>query len=326
MNKAQRLIRLMMLVNERQTFTLREMAGELGVSRRTVMRDLSELEELGVPLYAEPGAAGGYRVLRGRLLPPIAFTENEAVSLFFAGQSLQRYRSLPFADSRQSALEKFRHYLPDAIKQRIERLRHRLLFWVPPREVDTPYLERLLEAAIDQCVVRVKYGSDGSMRDIQPLLLYAMNGLWYCRAYCFRSKSIRTFRADRFGSVESPADGPKPLYCPVENPEAAILPGSGEGDLPLVVRFTSGGALRVSGDPWLAPGFVPDGGDAGAGGGGTVRMTIPRSYLSWAAGFFLGFGPEAEVIEPAELREAVREMAVNVLDCYGKGGSRGGEG
>ncbi|BFT71501.1 hypothetical protein PAENIP36_29430 [Paenibacillus sp. P36] len=112
MNKTQRLIQLMMAVNERMAFTTKELAQEFGVSERTMHRDLQELSELGMPLYTEFGPHGGYRLLKKRMLPPILFTEQEAVAMFFAFQSLQYYGALPFAAESTSALGKFYHYLP----------------------------------------------------------------------------------------------------------------------------------------------------------------------------------------------------------------------
>lgn len=131
MNKTQRLAEMLLTVNTRQKFTLKELAVRFGVSKRTVLRDLNELSALGVPLYAETGVHGGYRVLRERTLPPISFTEKEAVALFFASQSLKYYRALPLESDWQSALAKFYRVLPDDVKKRIDTLQHRLLFWVP---------------------------------------------------------------------------------------------------------------------------------------------------------------------------------------------------
>ena len=83
MNKSQRLLEMMMAVNRKRKFTVKELAGEFNVSSRTILRDLQELSELGVPLYSEVGPHGGYQVLKERILPPIAFTEEEAVAIFF---------------------------------------------------------------------------------------------------------------------------------------------------------------------------------------------------------------------------------------------------
>lgn len=88
MSKSKRLMELMMTVNRKRRFTVKELAQEFGVSSRTILRDLQELSELGVPLYSEVGPHGGYQVLNERVLPPIAFTEEEAVSIFFASHAL----------------------------------------------------------------------------------------------------------------------------------------------------------------------------------------------------------------------------------------------
>ncbi|XRD23616.1 HTH domain-containing protein [Lysinibacillus fusiformis] len=157
MHKAQRLIQLMMKVNERKKFTIQEMADECGVSRRTMIRDLMELSELGVPLYSEAGPNGGYRVLREKVLPPISFTEHEAIALFFACQSLHNYKALPFKNEVNTALDKFFYYLSGELKQKIENMQQRLLFWVPPHELEVPFLKELLEAALEQQVVTILY-------------------------------------------------------------------------------------------------------------------------------------------------------------------------
>lgn len=197
MHKAQRLIQLMMKVNERKKFTIQEMAEECGVSRRTMIRDLMELSELGVPLYSEAGPNGGYRVLREKVLPPISFTEHEAIALFFACQSLHNYKALPFKNEVNTALDKFFYYLSSELKQKIESMQQRLLFWVPPHELEVPFLKELLDAALQQQVVTILYESATTKnRTIQPLGIYTMNGLWYCQAYCFLAEDYRVFRID----------------------------------------------------------------------------------------------------------------------------------
>lgn len=70
MSKSKRLMELMMTVNRKRKFTVKELAREFGVSPRTILRDLQELSELGVPLYSEVGPHGGYQVLNERVLPP----------------------------------------------------------------------------------------------------------------------------------------------------------------------------------------------------------------------------------------------------------------
>jgi len=313
MHKAQRLIQLMMIVNEKRRFTIRELSEELGVSRRTIMRDLQELEELGVPLYSEVGAAGGYRVLNDKMLPPIHFTENEATALFFAGQSLQRYSELPFEAETASALRKFYARLPGDVRRRIDRLKRRLAFWVPPRDVRAPHLRGLLEAALDRAFVEIEYdgAAERTNRRIRPDGVYAMNGLWYVEAYCERSGGRRVFRADRVLAL-SPAGGEPPEREedaePFEGP--SFEPDDGQGTM-LVVELTRAGMRRAAVDPWLSEGLTER-----ADGSGTARRTMPISYLPWATSYFLGYGSHARVVEPPELRRSLQAASEAVLRLY----------
>ena len=107
MSKSKRLLELMMTVNRKRKFTVKELAMEFGVSARTMLRDLQELSGIGFPLYSEVGPHGGYQVLKESILPPIAFSEEEAVALFFAVNALRHYSSLPFEAESASALDKF---------------------------------------------------------------------------------------------------------------------------------------------------------------------------------------------------------------------------
>ncbi|TLS48674.1 YafY family transcriptional regulator [Paenibacillus antri] len=314
MHKAQRLIQLMMLVNEKRRFTIRELADELGVSRRTIIRDLGELGELGVPLYSEVGAAGGYRVLHDKMLPPIHFTEHEAVAIFFASQALERYSALPFELETSSALRKFYAKLPGDVRAKIDRLKRRLTFWVPPRRVAAPHLRTLLDAALEGAEADIEYdGSSGRLpRRIRPTGVYAMNGLWYVQAYCYRREADRLFRADRVLSASIVPDGagaggePEGPFLPW-TPPAADDPAA----LPLEVELTREGARRAAADPWLAEGLEtrPD-------GTGAVRTTMPASYVPWATAFFLGFGADARVERPPELRRAISHIADEVRRMY----------
>lgn len=100
MSKSKRLLELMMTVNRKRKFTVRELADEFGVSARTILRDLQELSELGVPLYSQVGPHGGYQVLKERILPPIAFTEEEAVAIFLPAMPCATMNISPLRKSR----------------------------------------------------------------------------------------------------------------------------------------------------------------------------------------------------------------------------------
>lgn len=312
MHKAQRLIQLIMKVNERKKFTIQEMAEECGVSRRTMIRDLMELSELGVPLYSETGPSGGYRVLREKVLPPISFTEHEAIALFFACQSLRNYKALPFKNEVNTALDKFFYYLSSELKKKIESMQQRLIFWVPPHELNVPFLKELLEAALEQHVVTILYeASTSKSRVIQPLGIYTMNGLWYCQGYCFLAEDYRVFRVDRVKDFSLDADQNLKLNMTNEHIKSWIMPTNEDNMLDLEVDLTPEGVRRCQSEVWLSQWLkVED------DGFGTIRTKINTSFTPWIVHFFLGLGMEANVKHPQVVREQIKNKLQELIKQY----------
>lgn len=205
MSRAERLIELMITINAKRSFTAGELAEEFSVSKRTILRDLQVLESVGFPLYSKVGAAGGYHVLKERILPPITFSESEVKSIFFAYQSLEYYNDLPFEQETISVLKKFLNCIPNDIQYNIENMRRKLVFWTPDRHCSTPLLKELFNIVMNEFTIKIEYSSKqkNSIRTIVPIGLYAMNGLWYCPAYCIKSESVKEFRADRIVKILS---------------------------------------------------------------------------------------------------------------------------
>jgi len=314
MSKSKRLMELMMTVNTRRKFTARELADEFGVSMRTILRDLQELSELGFPLYSEVGPHGGYHVLRERVLPPVAFTEHEATAIFFAAQALERYGSLPFETEMRAAITKFYHYLPSDLRQRIDSMKDRVVIRTVEREHRSPHLQLLLEASVQQQVVRVTYDNKHGLdvRELQPLGLYAHNGYWYLAAWCLKRADWRVFRADRMQQVEVLADVVPPRDLSQVSIHSWWQDGPPEGaNLDLHVTFTREGVRRADVDPWL-PWVIVKHED----GSGTLCIRIRETDLDYLAQLFFTFGPEAHVHGGEEMRTRMRELVQALADRY----------
>ncbi|MDG0813169.1 helix-turn-helix transcriptional regulator [Cohnella rhizosphaerae] len=313
MPKSKRLMELMMTVNRKRRFKVQELADEFGVSKRTILRDLQELGELGVPLYSEVGPHGGYQVVRERVLPPIAFTEEEAVAMFFAVHALRHYGSLPFQAESASALNKFYLHMPGDVRDRIDGMKHRVDFVTPARSGDAPCLSALLDAAVRQQVLSIVYMSGGKEkrdRRIQPVGIYANNGLWYCKAYCFLREGFRVFRCDRIREAVPDPAGTQPR----DLGNAALgRPQVAEPIAPVRLRavLTRAGVRRCEAELWLAPML-----DAREDGSGAIDRDIPSSDLPFYADFFAGLGREAAVEAPEALREAIRGKLADLLERY----------
>ena len=112
MSKSKRLIELMMTVNQMRKFTVRELADQFGVSPRTILRDLQELSETGSSALFRGRTTWRISGSEERILPPIAFSEEEAVAMFFASHALRHYLFLPFEAESSTALQKFYYYMP----------------------------------------------------------------------------------------------------------------------------------------------------------------------------------------------------------------------
>lgn len=320
MNKSQRLLALLMTLNTRDKFTLKQLAKQFGVSRRTVIRDLQDLEELGVPLFTEYGVHGGYRVLKDRTLPPISFTENEAVAMFFASQSLDTYGALPFQAEVAAALDKFGRILPPDTSERIERLRSKLRFWVPTLRLDQGYLNELLQASLDGTAIDAEYESSSGevgRRRLLPLGLYAMNGLWYCPALDLERDKVRVYRTDRMRSVRPAEEAlPRELSAQVrevaEKPiDAWLGPLEEGGELRLEAHLTRRGVLRCQSDVWLAQGLR-----LREDGSGYLDRMMGESYVDWVASYMLSLGEDARVIRPRQVVDRIRKIVLQLSNLY----------
>src|SRR5690348_4216047 len=102
MNRFDRALAILLLLRSGKTLSAPELARRLEVSTRTIYRDIETLSTVGVPVYAETGREGGFRLLEGYFLPPIAFSVGEATSLITGLAMLERLRARPFATELDS--------------------------------------------------------------------------------------------------------------------------------------------------------------------------------------------------------------------------------
>ena len=276
MSKAERLIEMMITINAKKHFTVGELAKEFSVSKRTILRDLQALEQAGFPLYSEVGAAGGYHVLKERILPPIAFSENEAKAIFFACQALQFYHDLPFEQETISVLKKFLNCLPLDIQNNITQIQNKIVFWVPDRHCTSPLLKAMFQIISKHLAVTIRYSSinSESIRTIIPIGLYAMNGLWYCPAYCTKASQIREFRIDRIKEIIEEKPYPAEKYAipvSIQNYLEKLEIGN---DYHIKIKLTDIGVKRCETEFLLARGLkvFPT-------GDGIVDMEIQQATL-----------------------------------------------
>lgn len=177
--------------------TAQWLADRFEVSTRTIKRDVSALQQGGVPIWATSGPSGGYAVDTDGVLPPLTFTASEATAIAVA---LAAQPGLPFGPDGRSALTKVLGAMPEAGRRAAADLAGHV--WVRSGDALRLPVARVLDEALRRRVVVVLDYTDGQgrstrRRPVEPLAFAQTRGHWYLLAWCRRRRAGRWFRLDR---------------------------------------------------------------------------------------------------------------------------------
>jgi predicted DNA-binding transcriptional regulator YafY len=301
--RATRLVSLLLLLQLRGQLTAAELAGHFEVSIRTIHRDVEALGAAGVPVEAVRGPAGGYRLAGGYRTKLTGLTAAEAEALFVAPAPAAE---LGLGGVLTNARLKVLSALPAELQERASRAER--YFHLDTRgwfraEDTVPHLPTIAAATWRgrRLGARYREGRKVVQRTLDPLGLVLKGGAWYLVAH--RSAGMRVYRVSRFASVRIRDEG-------FVRPEGFELAGywdewsrSFEASLPRVEV-----KVRVS---ELARRFLPPDqhGEDGV-------YVVGFQSLEDAFRELLKFGPDAEVLEPAELRNRIADTAREVAGMY----------
>lgn len=199
-----RVLRLLSLLQTRRLWHAAELAERFDVTERTIRRDVDRLRELGYPVDATTGTAGGYRLAAGAHLPPLLFDDDEAVAVVVGLRAAAGAAIAGIEDTSVRALAKVEQALPDHLRRRVSALDHSVVSLQRTNRddatVDPETLSTLASACRDHEEVRFDYrGRDraDSGRLVEPHQLLSAGRLWYLVAWDARRADWRTFRLDR---------------------------------------------------------------------------------------------------------------------------------
>ncbi|WP_369213881.1 helix-turn-helix transcriptional regulator [Streptomyces flavofungini] len=318
--RADRLLALLLLLQNRGRMTAPEVAEELEVSVRTVYRDAEALAASGVPVYAERGPAGGFRLLDGYRTRLTGLTDDEADSLALAGMP-GAAADLGLGAELATAQLKLSAALPAGLGERSRRIQERFHLdaaaWFRTAE-PAPLLAAVADAVWRQRVLSAHYRRWGGevRRVLHPLGLVLKAGNWYLVAAA--EGHVRTYRVSRFLAVTVAAE---PCARPADfdlagywreasrELEARVLRGTAR------LRVTRAG-LRLLPAMFGAPGArAADGADE-PGADGWAEVELEVEALPVAVGDILRLGLEAEVLGPPELRAEVARSVTGLAQRY----------
>ncbi|WP_406104089.1 helix-turn-helix transcriptional regulator [Micromonospora globbae] len=321
--RASRLVSLLLLLQTRGRMTAQELADALEVSVRTVYRDVEALGASGVPVYAERGPAGGYRLLDGYRTRLTGMTSVEAQALVLAGVPGPA-AELGLGSALAAAELKVRAALPAELADRGDRIRHRFHLDAPTwfREPEpTPHLAALADAVWADRRVRVRYrrwrAPREVTRDLAPLGLVLKAGRWYLVAAV--DGDVRTYRVGAIldlSVLDEPAERPDGFDLARCWQEHADRYERGVYRAEATVRMTAA-ALEYM--PFVFPSAMSRAARAAAGepdADGWLLTTVPIESIKHGHTELLKLGAEVEVLAPAELRERFTATAQRLATLY----------
>jgi predicted DNA-binding transcriptional regulator YafY len=213
-----RLLRLLSLLQGRRDWTGTDLAERLGVTARTVRRDVDRLRALGYPVHGSVGSAGGYRLGAGAALPPLLLDDEEAVAVAVGLRTAAGGTVTGIAEASVRALTKLDQVLPPRLRQRVGALESMTVpLSAAGPTVDAATLTTIAAACRDRLRMRFEYRDrqgGQSMRTVEPHRLVATGRRWYLVAYDLDRHAWRTYRVDRLTPV--PPTGPR--FAPRDPP------------------------------------------------------------------------------------------------------------
>lgn len=206
-----RVLTVLELLQARPSITGPELAARLEMDVRTVRRYITHLQDVGIPIEANIGRYGGYRLRPGFKLPPLLFTEEEATAIMLG------LLASPWLEIEQSsvavegALAKVSRVLPLRARERLQTITEHLVFFAPQQEArpDVSLLITLSEAIGQQQRIAIDYRShhdELTHRKVEPYGIVGWDGHWYLVGYCCLRRANRTFRLDRIKRAAVLAD------------------------------------------------------------------------------------------------------------------------
>jgi predicted DNA-binding transcriptional regulator YafY len=303
------MLRLLSLLQTYRYWPGAELAERLSVSERTLRRDIDRLRELGYPVQANPGVAGGYQMQAGTKVPPILLDDEEAVAVAVGLRTAAGGSVAGIAETALRALAKLIQVMPNGLRHRVDALRAVTEPAIPTAfrgpTVGAGTLVLLAQACRGEERLRFDYTArdhEQTTRLVEPHRLVAVEHRWYLLAWDVERHGWRSFRVDRLASPALTGARFRPRELPGDGAAAYVQQGIADlrrrYQVRVLVRTSAANVERVIGEWGRAEPIDED----------SCHLVMNVNYLEWPAMALGAIGAEFEVISPPELREQALEM------------------
>lgn len=312
MNKFDRITAILIHLQSKRLVTAQELSDRFEVSLRTIYRDIESLSNAGVPILGELGV--GYSMMEGYRLPPVMFTQEEAIAFLMAEKIIDKYGDTENNKFFQSALFKVKSVLRNAEKKAVEDVEDRISIIKSSEKsivVDKTF-PLVLRSVIDKEILQITYtvldAANSKTILIEPIGVFNENGIWNTIAYSHDTGSYRHFRIDRISQIQLTA---KPFskehfslneyFTSLKKKETVFKP---------VISINKNVAHYIEEQKYKY-GFVSQ-----QEKGSAIKMTFECTCLQTFSRWFLTIADNAKILEPKELKLLLKEIIMNISKNY----------
>lgn len=341
MNRLDRALGILLWLRSGKAYSAAELAKRFAVSPRTIYRDIEMLSAIGVPVYAEMGREGGFRLLEGYFLPPLMFSLHEAVALLLGLTWLQYGRTKPLAAEVESVEQKLLAAVPEHVRSVLARAQALIGFERTPVDVFHPeaphqgvaagksaeeailqendVIRRFLQAILEQKSVIIHYQSPYRATperfSLIPCGLLWDRDRWYLVGKRPAQAAVRFWRADRVltlqtGSTCTEASPAFDIHDWLDRRWLAAAMAQWREESPVVIRLTRTQADRLRQDWYYRHAHYEEIGD------NSVQVTFGEDECAHVMALLRWLGPGAELVAPKAWRSTLQAELRQMLAGY----------
>ncbi|WP_224925281.1 helix-turn-helix transcriptional regulator [Bacillus pumilus] len=310
MKKSERLNQELIFLSDKHSFQLKDLQSEFGISKRTALRDIEELESMGLAFYVEPGRHGGYRLVNQSPLVPIYFNIDEVQAIFFALKALDLLSATPFKKSYSQIRQKLFATMSDERKQMITETLEVIHYYNVAPVSEQNHLELIVQAMMEDQIVKMTYTQYENKRiGLQFLELFYRNGIWFTKAYDVQNEKWGIYRCDFMKDLMIEDEG-RDTYTKEELKAMQMEYEKTYHDISFKCRLTEQGKEKflknhypnmrleiVDDTPYIMGGYN-------------------QEELSYMTHYLMSFGKHVKIEYPEELKESYLNQLREVIDKY----------